>query len=199
MKAFVTIIACCITTIAIAQNKPETWTKKKAEKWFKSKEWLGGAPFKPHSSIDLVEFARQYHANKKYWDEAFAFMKNNDIANMAPGKYPIDSTFVYASITADATKDFEKTNWESHRKYIDLQCVVTGEEKMGVVPVDKATVTKPYDEKKDVANYSAEGTFYVASGGTFFLFFPNDAHRPNIAPNGSQVEKKLVIKIRVAE
>ncbi len=199
MKAFVTIIACCITTMAVAQNKPENWTKKKAEKWFKSKEWLGGAPFTPHSSVDVVEFARQYHANKKYWDEAFAFMKNNDIANMAPGKYPIDSTFVYASITADATKDFEKTNWESHRKYIDLQCVVTGEEKMGVVAVDKATVTKPYDEKKDVANYSAEGTFYVASGGTFFLFFPNDAHRPNIAPNGSQVEKKLVIKIRVAE
>jgi biofilm protein TabA len=70
---------------------------------------------------------------------------------------------------------------------------------MGVWPVAKAAVTKEYDEKKDVANYSGEGKFYIGTPGTFFLFFPTDVHRPNITPGGNKVVKKIVIKIKAAE
>jgi YhcH/YjgK/YiaL family protein len=185
---------------AFAQNSPaKTMSRNEAKKWFTKEDWLAGLKLKPHKSIDVQEFARQYHVNKKYWDEAFAFIKNNDLEKMALGKYPIDSDNVFATITEDATKDFDKTNWESHRNYIDLQYVIAGEEKIGVCPVSKATVTKEYDEKKDVANYSAEGKIYDAKPGTFFLFFPSDAHRPNITPGGDHADKKLVIKIKVAK
>ncbi|MGN6342200.1 MAG: YhcH/YjgK/YiaL family protein [Ginsengibacter sp.] len=183
-----------------AQNKTnKTMTKIEARKWFKNQEWLAGLKLKPHQSINVQEFAQQYHPNKKYWDEAFAFMKNNDLEKMTPGKYPIDGDNVFATITEYPTKDFDKTNWESHRSYIDLQYVIAGEEKIGVCPVSKAIVTKEYDEKKDAANYSAEGKIYDAKPGTFFLFFPSDAHRPSITPGGNQVDKKLVIKIKVAK
>ena len=175
------------------------WTKKKAKKWFKKKEWLGGLQLKAHETVDVIEFAKQYHANKVYWDKAIAFLKNNDLNKLAKGKYPIDGENVYASVTEDATKDFDKTNWESHKKYIDIQYVIDGEEKIGVYPVAKATVTKEYDEKKDAANYSANGKLYSASPGTFFIFFPSDAHRPNITPGGNKVDKKIVIKVRYAE
>jgi biofilm protein TabA len=67
-----------------------------------------------------------------------------------------------------------------------------------VVNIDKATVTKPYDEAKDGAAYTAEGTSYFAEPGTFYLFFPQDVHRPNIKVNGFDTVKKLVIKIKVA-
>jgi YhcH/YjgK/YiaL family protein len=147
--------------------------------------------------VDVQEFARQYHINKKYWDEAFAFLKNQDLNKIAKGKYPIDGDNVFASVTTDSTKNPDKTNWESHRKYIDLQYVISGEEMMGVCPVSKATVTKEYDEKRDAANYKAEGKTYAATPEAFFLFFPSDAHRPNITPGGNKVDKKIVIKIRV--
>jgi YhcH/YjgK/YiaL family protein len=202
-KIFVipTVMMACLIIVAqaSAQTASTTWSKKAATKWFNKKEYLQGAAFTPHRSINKQEFARQYHLNKKYWDEAFAFMKDHDLASLAPGKYPIDGENVFATITEAPTKDFDKTGWESHRKYIDLQCVVTGEEKMGKYPVAKATVIKPYDEAKDLANYTAPGEFYVASAGTFLIFFPGDAHRPNITPGGNKVEKKLVIKIRAAE
>jgi biofilm protein TabA len=68
-----------------------------------------------------------------------------------------------------------------------------------VYPAAKATVTKAYDEKKDVANYSAEGSLHPSVPGTFFLFFPSDAHRPNITPGGNKPVKKLVIKIKYTE
>jgi biofilm protein TabA len=177
----------------------KTPTAKEAKKWFKKRTWLNGASLSPHKSINQQEFARQYQLNKTYWDKAFAFLKEQNLQTIAKGKYPIDGDNVYASVTEDPSKDFDKTNWESHRKYIDLQCIITGEEKMGVWPVQQATVTKEYDDKKDVANYTAEGKFYVGKPGTFFIFFPSDAHRPNITPGGNKVVKKIVIKVRVAE
>ncbi len=116
----------------------KTPTKKEAKKWFKKKAWLNGVSLVPHTSINQQEFARQYQSNKAYWDKAFAFLKEHDLATIAKGKYPIDGENVYASVTEDPSKDFDKTNWESHRKYIDLQCIITGDEKMGVWPVSKA-------------------------------------------------------------
>ena len=192
------IVTAAFITSLHAQPEATHWSKHKAKKWFKKKEWLGGAPLTPHKSIDVQEFARQYHLNKNYWDKAFAFLKSQDLHKIAKGKYPIDGDNVFASVTEDPSKDFDKTNWESHRKYIDVQCIIEGEENMGVCPINKATVTKEYDEKKDVANYSAEGKIYTGTPGTFFIFFPENVHRPNITPGGNKVVKKVVIKVRVA-
>jgi biofilm protein TabA len=170
-----------------------------AQRWVAKKDWAGGLALAPHSATNLAEFQRQCKLNKAYWDSAFAFMRRNDLVNMPKGKYPIDSLNVYATITDDPSKDFEKTNWESHRKYIDLQYIITGEEIIGINPVSQSTVTKEYDEKKDVANYSTGGKMEQSVPGTFFLFFPTDAHRPNITPGGNKPVKKLVIKIRYAD
>ena len=83
-------------------------TKKENESWFKKQEWLGGLKLQPHSSVDVQQFARQYQANKKYFDEAFAFLKNHDLNKLEPGKYAIDGDNVYASVTYDSTKDFDR-------------------------------------------------------------------------------------------
>ena len=192
-------IVSTICTSAQSTSTKQKWTTKKADKWFKQKEYLNGWTVEPDKTINIQEFAWQYHQNKKYWDEAFAFLKSHDLRTLEKGKYPIDSNFVYATVTEDPSKDMDKTNWESHRKYIDLQYVIDGEEKIGVFPVAKAQVTKPYDENKDVANYAADGPLQTATPAAFFLFFPTDAHRPNITPGGNKVVKKIVIKIRAAE
>src|SRR3954454_7464023 len=137
-----------------------------ADKWFQQKEWLNDLQMQPHQSIDKVTFARQYQLNKNYWDEAFAFLKNNNLQTMAPGRYAIDSNNVYAIITENPTKDLDSAKWESHHNYIDLHSVISGEEKIGVAPITKLTVTMPYDDTKDLVNYSGEGTIYTATPGT---------------------------------
>jgi len=198
LTAMLLVFSALLIHVSAQSNKVKPASKKANEKWFMQKQWLGGLELKPHQSIDVEEFAKQYHANKKYWDEAFAFIKNNDLKNLAPGKYPIDGENVFASITEDPTKDFDKTGWESHRKYIDLQYVISGEEKIGVSPVSKATVIKDYNEETDLVNYAAKGKIYAALPGTFFIFFPTYAHRPGITPAGNKADKKLVIKIKNA-
>jgi YhcH/YjgK/YiaL family protein len=181
-----------------AQSTNGDWPAKKANKWFKKKEWLNGAPFTPHASIDKVEFAKEYHLNQAYWDKAFAFLKNTDLKTLSNGRHNIDGDNVYATVQESPTKDLDKTAFESHRKYIDLQLVITGEENMGKAPLSSVTVSKPYDERTDLANYTGDGKIYTVPAGTFMLFFPKDAHRPNITPGGNKADKKIVIKIKVA-
>ncbi len=160
---------------------------------------LTGKSLHPHETINKAEFAKQYQINKIFWDKAFAFLKNHDLQTLAVGRYAVDSDNVYVMITENPTKNMDSTKWESHRNYIDLQMVINGEEKIGVADITKLTITMPYDASKDVANYSGEGNFYTAMPDTFFLFFPSDAHRPNITTNGNKPDKKIVIKIRYAE
>jgi biofilm protein TabA len=169
------------------------------DKWFKQKEYLNGLKAQPHESVDKVEFARQYNANKDLWDAAFAYLKNTNLQTLPVGKYTIVPDKVTVSVTEDSTKSFEKTNWESHRKMVDIQYIVRGEEKMGVAPVSTAKVIRPYDEKRDAANYEVEGKYYVSTPDKFFIFFPTDAHRPNITIGGNKPDKKIVIKVLAAQ
>lgn len=180
-----------------AQSTNNDWSSKKANKWFKKKEWLNGASFTPHSSIDKLEFAKQYHLNQAYWDKAFAFLKNTDLKTLSIGRHNIDGDNVYATVQESPTKDLDKTAFESHRKYIDLQLVITGEENMSKAPLSAVTVSKPYNERTDLANYTGDGKIYTVPAGTFMLFFPTEAHRPNITPGGNKPDKKIVIKIKV--
>jgi YhcH/YjgK/YiaL family protein len=198
ISLFLFLLLFVISTAMTPRQTGKDWNEKDAKAWVKSKEWAGGLKLKVSSTVNNVEFAKQYHANKTYWDKAFAFIRDKDLKSLAPGKYEIDGDNVYATITEAPSKTFEQSAWESHRKYIDLQYVVVGEEKIGISPLNETTVTAPYDESKDIAHYNAKGKFYTATPEEFFLFFPNDAHRPNILIDGYDVVKKLVIKIRYA-
>lgn len=187
-----------ITTDMQSQTTEKVWTDKEAAAWFKKGEWLNGAKFKPHSSINKREFARQYHKHKAWWDAAFRYLRETDLANTAPGKYEIDGENVFAMIAENPKKDFEETKWESHRQYQDIQMVITGAEKMGVAQIPTLEPTQDYDAEKDLIFYTGEGgEIHTAEIGTFFIFFPQDGHRPDIRVEGIEKDKKVVIKVKV--
>jgi biofilm protein TabA len=193
------VLFLSITGIANAQSTPVNPSDHQAKKWFKKGEWLNGLKLKPSKTVNYVELYRQYHANKSYWDKAFEFLRTQNLQSLANGRTNIDGDNVYATVTENPTKAYDSTQWESHRKYIDLQYVIKGKEKIGRTSPDKLTVTRPYAEARDLANYSGEGPQYEAVPGTFFLFFPSDAHRPNIMNGDKNPDKKIVIKIRYTE
>jgi biofilm protein TabA len=194
-----TAVLFCLTKVHAQTSPARSANKKEAQKWFHEKKWLGGLQLRPHESTDVQEFYRQYSVNKTYWDKAFAFLKAHDLKVLSVGKHEIDGENVYASVTENVSKNFDSTQWEAHRKYIDIQYVIDGKELIGVAAVSQSTVIKPYDAKKDVANYSTKGKMLRAVPGTFFIFFPADVHRPNITPGGNEVVRKIVIKVRAAD
>ncbi len=74
-----------------AQKSGNNQSTQQVNQWFLQKEWLNGLSLQPHESINKATFARQYQLHKDYWDKAFAFLKNNNLQTMAPGRYAIDS------------------------------------------------------------------------------------------------------------
>ena len=191
--------ACFLAVLTIAVNKvsAQTDSAKIAGDWVKSRAWAGPLKINVYADINSLEFYRQYTKSKDTWDKALAFLADKQkLDTLKPGMYPIDGKNAYASITEGPEKTPETAKWESHRKYIDLQYVIRGEEKIGVTPIANATVIIPYNDAKDGANYTADGNYYIATPSEFYLFFPSDVHKPNMHVEGYDVVKKLVIKIK---
>lgn len=154
----------------------------------------------PHSSINQQEFFRQYEKNPDWWNKAFDFLNNTDWAALKAGDYVIDSGNVIALVFEGQAKDIKDIKWEAHHDFNDLQYVIKGKATMGVASVDDpaATLLVPYASKTDVMHFTNEGgTYYEANPNVFFIFSPQEMHRPAIKADAKGAIKKVVIKVRV--
>lgn len=175
------------------------WTKKKAMEWFNGRTWMKGVKPKPSASIDKLEFARQYQANRTAWEKTFAFLASTRPDTLQPGKYIIDGDDAYADVTDNPSTPLAEAKWHSHRKYCDIQLVLVGKEKVGVAPVAGAKVVTPFNDEKGDAqfyNQDTKGAYYIMTPDTFYIFFPTDAHRPFIKVDGADKVKRIRIKVK---
>jgi YhcH/YjgK/YiaL family protein len=171
-----------------------------AKKWMNKKEWAGGLEIPVHKSVDPLEFYHQFAKNRHAWEKAFAWLKETNLETIPPGKYKIDGNRVYASVAESPTKDPDNARWEAHKKYADIQYVISGVEKMGVAPVSKAVAIEPFNVSNDLGFYEipeADCSYYTADSEAFFIFFPQDAHRPCIRMHECDKNKKVVVKVLV--
>ncbi len=90
--------------------------------------------------------------------------------------------------------------FESHRKYIDVQFILEGEEDVDVTDTGGLIIERPYREEKDVVLYRDGGAVsrHRLRAGEAAIFFPDDAHMPGQAPGPSGLVRKAVIKVPVA-
>lgn len=192
-----------LTSVLIAEknNNMTEKTQKPSEtvaEWFAEKSWFKGCKLTPSNTINLEELKKHYALNKTYWEKVFEFISKNDLVNLAVAKYTIDGDNVFAPVSEYETKLPADGKWEAHKKYLDIQIVLSGKELIGIAPIEKSTVVVPYNETKDVM--FVEPTVekdYHAQPGTFFIFFPTEAHRPNMM-DGEQVKvKKIVFKVKM--
>lgn len=147
---------------------------------------------------DLLSLSDRYRSLGPRFVRAFDFAKTTDFASMADGTYPMDgpegSNDVRALVQRYTTKLAPEGRWEAHRKHIDLQFVLTGEEHVGVVPIGRL-VAEPYDAEKDIMWLTGEGDRVTLRPGEFVLLWPEDAHMPAMAIDTPMPVLKVVIKI----
>jgi biofilm protein TabA len=203
MNKLIAGIMVVLSLFGLTGNKsdsdPSTWSNKKIDSWFSKKEWSEGWKVKPDASINKREFAISFFKNKTRWEKAFRFLKDNDLTKLEPKRYDIDGDNLYATVSEYTTKNEEITNYEAHRKYIDIQYVIKGKEIMNIAPIASVKdIVTPYDETKDIEFVTiAKKVNYMASTDNFFIFFPGDAHRPGLKDGINAPVKKVVIKLKV--
>jgi len=180
-------------------SDPAKWSDKQVNTWFEKGEWLGGWQVKPDASINRKEFAISYFRHKERWDKAFTFLKSNDLSTLEIKRYDIDGDNIFAPVSEYITKNEEDAKYEAHKKYIDIQYVISGSEQMSVAPLSaKVDILEPYDETREVEFMTvSKSSHFKATPERFFIFFPSDIHRPGVKIGENSQVKKIVVKVKV--
>jgi YhcH/YjgK/YiaL family protein len=163
-----------------------------------SKGWESGWDVPVSSIVDKSTLRKHVAAHPQLWKAAFEFLQANNLAGLPNGRYQILGDEVYANVSEYSPRDPEKCLYESHKKYIDFQYLISGSEKMEAAEISDVSVKTDYNPKTDAATYfpnARKARKTVATPKEFFVFFPSDAHRPCIKVDDTTKVKKIVIKI----
>lgn len=147
--------------------------------------------------IDKLNNSTLYYGLNSKVGEALKYLQNNDLASKEPGTYHLDGNKMYISIAEYETKASEEALWEAHRKYIDIQYIIQGSEKIGYTNIENIKITNEYDESKDILFGEGTGDFVTVPEGSFAIFMPQDAHMPCINVDKSRYVKKAIVKILI--
>ena len=140
-----------------------------------------------------------YSNYPKAVQRAIEYLKSNDFTKMEPGVYEIEGKQLYAQVFDAMTEPLADRKPDVHEKYLDVQFLVTGREKLGFTPdTGNYEVAERFDERdlifyKEVEN---EG-FITSTPGCFCVFFPTDVHRPQVADGEPIKVRKVVVKVSV--
>ena len=128
---------------------------------------------------------------------ARAFIKN---LPQDCGKYILaDEDF--ANIEEYETKPHDQCFFETHKKYADVQLLLSGKERIDYTDLFGLDVKNFYNEERDIAfwfNSKKESVTTYLDGTNFVLLMPNEAHRPQMNYSlKSELVKKVVVKIKI--
>ncbi len=145
---------------------------------------------------DLISNKDLYTNLGEKFKKAFDFIVKGTEEDIAVGKYEIDGDDVYASVSEYETKT--EGNYEGHKKYIDVQYILSGHEEIYWKNIKDCTLIKDHTPEKDVMVLTAENPVVLdMPAGTFAILYPDDAHAPNRAYKEVSHVKKIVVKIKV--
>ena len=147
--------------------------------------------------IDQTANFKEYVSLHPRFRRACDYLLGMDLAGIPVGRYEIDGENIYAMVQEYQTRPHAQGFWEAHRRYIDLQVVIQGAEKVGYANIKRLSQGE-YDPARDFLALFGEGDFFTLKEVDFALFLPQDAHMPGLAVEASAPIKKIVIKIAVS-
>lgn len=128
--------------------------------------------------LDILENISSYFYLNSGFKKAFDFLSRADLKDLPPGKYEIDGEHVFAIIVNDFGMEKKEGLLEIHRKYVDIQFVLSGTDNMGWKP--KRLCSHPtgnFDEKIDAQIFKDEPSTWISvQPNSYAIFFPEDAH-----------------------
>ncbi|MDH5542261.1 MAG: YhcH/YjgK/YiaL family protein [Nitrospinota bacterium] len=160
--------------------------------------------------IGRIENPEKAHIESNIWIEAFKYIRSflyegsetrERLLSMEPGDVArVElSDGLFAMEQVYMTKEEKEGRFESHRKYIDIQAVIAGNEIAQTSDIKVLTVETPYDEEKDVTFYKdgVDKAEHLLSSGIYAVFYPSDAHKPCLMRNKSEIVYKTVVKVPI--
>lgn len=133
--------------------------------------------------------------------KALELLAERDVTELPVGKPLLAGEDIFASVNVYETEPVADRRPEKHFKYIDIQVLGAGREKIGYTDMENAgEITEDRREPNDVVFYGKveKENFVQLEKGDFAIFFPWEVHRPNCQFEGkAEKVKKIVVKVRM--
>ncbi len=124
---------------------------------------------------------------------AFDYLSSTDLDALPVGRINLDGDHVYVLVQEYTTKPLAEGKWESHRRYLDVQYMHSGCERIDVALVNTMKLGE-YVEERDFLAMTGTGSPLTLMPGSFAVFFPQDAHMPGLVVSEAEMVKKIVVK-----
>ena len=88
--------------------------------------------------------------------------------------------------------------YETHDKYVDIQCMLEGSEYQWYAPRGELKEKIAYNTEKDSSFYefSGSGSRLHLTEGSFAVYFPQDGHLPGMADGSCGKCRRIVVKLK---
>ncbi|MCF0208153.1 MAG: YhcH/YjgK/YiaL family protein [Bacteroidaceae bacterium] len=144
--------------------------------------------------IDTIDKLAYYASVNPLFADVVEYLKNNDLNTVETGKHEIKGKDLFVNIQVAKGKTKEEAKLETHRKMIDIQIPLSGEETYGYTPLCDLPDLE-YNEEKDIIKYEGLAQTYVTCNpGQMAIFFPQDGHAPCVS--SAPEIKKAIFKIK---
>lgn len=145
--------------------------------------------------VDRIERFQQYTRSVPDIYEVMKFAEKVKKENIPVGKYPIQNGFVL--VQEGQTRKFEEADFEVHRKYLDIQILVSGTEYVEYADIKDLTTKVAFDEEKDLELMDGAGCKIQIKPDMFYVLYPSDGHKPCCHEEISTNYKKVLAKIKI--
>ena len=145
--------------------------------------------------LDSLKNKEQYVSLHPRFKQVFDYIDTHDLAAMELGRHDVDGDNIFVMVQELELRPLEQARLELHRKYIDIQLVLRGDEEV-LGWSEKKDCLKPeteFDEAKDIQLFvDTPQCFYTVREGQFSVLYPEDGHAPML---GKGKVKKCIFKI----
>lgn len=148
--------------------------------------------------LDRLENWRLYAAPGSRMERAFEYLLSFD-PSTPDGRIEVEGSDLFALPQSIVTRSDEEGRFEAHRVYADIQLNIAGGECMGWAPIQGLDIEMPYDPERDLMFFQAptRWTRLRVPPGSFTVFYPEDAHAPNLHLDAPGQARKVVMKVRL--
>lgn len=149
---------------------------------------------------DRIENIGLYEGLSQNLGNAIRFAQSEGFMEQLSATGRIDGEGFYVMLQEYATRSDAEGKWETHKKYIDIQYVVCGEERTGYSNIANLGSVQEGDSERDFYFYNDTDIvdWLLVHSGEFVIFFPTDGHKPSLHVNNKIGNvKKVVFKVEV--
>jgi YhcH/YjgK/YiaL family protein len=146
--------------------------------------------------LDTLAASVRYFRLHPGFPAAFAYLRSLPNGELAEGRQELEGERLFAGVACSDGRGRQGAKLEAHRRYIDIQMCLAGEEAIGWRPLAScAAPESPFDAERDVQFFADRPeSWFDLRPHWFVVFYPEDAHAP-LAGEGDIW--KAVVKVAV--